>query len=116
MATSYASIGDYDRRVAVKRNKAARSANADGQRPEDAETFCTRWCKIRPVSGREALQNQQTQADVTHRVRMHSDTQTRQITPAMWLVTGDAERLNIVRVFDPDGRRIEIELECVERQ
>jgi SPP1 family predicted phage head-tail adaptor len=108
-------VGDYDQRITVYQNKSGRSANPDGQRPEDGEVVCTRWGKALPVTGTENFQNQQTAANVTWRVWIHSDAESRTIAPKMWLVLADGTRLNVLRAFDPDGRRMEIELECVER-
>jgi len=107
--------GEYNQRVGVYRNPSDRSANTDGQRPEDETKFIDRWAAVWPVGGRERFLAQQVQADVTHRVRMRSDNQTRQITSAYWLLLSDGTRLNIKRVYDVDLRKVEIEMECNER-
>lgn len=105
--------GQYDKRVTIWKNEP--TYNADGQLVENAVEFISRWVNIRPVGGQEQFQAQQTQADVTHLMRMHSDTQTRTITPQMWITTHDGRRLDIQRVFDVGERRIELELECNQR-
>lgn len=112
---SKAAIGNYTERVTIYQDPSTRSVSDDGQKPEDGEVYCTRWARRLPVSGSERFQNLQVQAEVTHRLRIHSDTQTRAITPAMWLVTSDGTRLDLLRIFDPDDRRMELELECKER-
>ena len=107
--------GEYDQRVTIWQNKSDRSANTDGQRPEDSEQYIQRWARVKPISGGERFLAQQTKADVTHRVWMHSDSRTRAITPKMWLTLRDGTRLNIKRVFDAELRNIEVELECNQR-
>jgi len=108
-----ANAGGYDKRVRVYRDDP--TENDDGQKVEAPKLFCRRWAKEVPVGGTERPLDQQMQADVTHRVRMHSDSHTRQITPKMWLLLSDGTRLNIKRVFDVEGRRTELELECNQR-
>jgi len=108
-----AHAGDYDKRVKVYRNVA--TENPDGQKVETPELFCRPWAKTVPVGGTERPLDQQLQADVTHLVRMHSDSRSRQITPKMWLILADGTRLNIKRAVDVEGRGIEVELECNER-
>ena len=105
--------GEYDQRVTVWKD--APTTNADGQRVENSTEVGRRWCSIHPLSGRERFMAQQAQADVTHRVRMRSDTLTRTIRPTHWLTMRDGTRLDIERVFDIDMRKIELELQCNER-
>lgn len=108
-----ARAGDYNKRVRIMQDDP--SENPDGQKVEDPTLLCRRWAKVVPFGGGERFQDGQTQADVTHRVRMHSDSHTRQITPKMWLLLSDGTRLNIERVLDVEGRRTELELLCNER-
>jgi hypothetical protein len=55
-------------------------------------------------------------ADVTHIVSLPYDTTTGAIDPTYWLkVAKTAERLNVSRAYDPQRRRREVELECVQR-
>ncbi len=110
-------IGSYDRRVTVWQNEP--TYNTDRQPVENGVEFISRWVNVRPVAGPERggerFQAQQTQADVTHLVRMHSDSQTRTITPKMWLTLHNGTRLDITRITDVGFRQIELELECNER-
>ena len=108
-----ANAGDYDKRVRIYQDDPAE--NTDGQKVEVPKLFCRRWAKVVPVAGGERFLDGQTTADVTHCVRMHSDSKTRRITPKMWLLLADDTRLNIKRALDVEGRRTEIELECNER-
>lgn len=108
--------GEFRTRVIVCRNNSSASANTDGEVPESEEEVCRRWASIWPVRGRERDLNDQMQADVTHTVRLRYDTTTAAITPKYWLkVQGTTERLNVSRAYDPDRRRREIHLECVQR-
>lgn len=110
-------VGSYDKRVTIWQNEP--TYNTDRQPVENPVEFISRWVNIRSVTGRgrggERFQAQQTQADVTHLVRMHYDSQTKIITPKMWLTKHDGTRLDILLAFDVDDRHIELELECNQR-
>ncbi|KKK62028.1 hypothetical protein LCGC14_3008450 [marine sediment metagenome] len=105
--------GEFDQRVTVCKNDP--TTNTDGQKVAVEDEWIRRWAKVMPVAGREWLLAQQTQADVSYRVRMRRDTQTKTITPQMWLKLRDGTVLNIKRVTDVELRKIEIELECNQR-
>ncbi len=105
--------GEFDHRVTVCKN--VPTTNPDGQKVPVEDEWIRRWAKVTPLSGNERMLAQQTQADVTYRVRMRRDTQTKTITPQMWLKLRDGTVLNIKRVFDVEMRKIEIELECNQR-
>jgi SPP1 family predicted phage head-tail adaptor len=105
--------GKKRERVAVYSNTP--TVNSDGERIESEVKLFEPWVEIQPVSGIERFTARQTQSNVTHIVRMRSDSYSRTITPRFWIIMSDgATRLNIVRVFDRDQRRRELELECVE--
>jgi len=105
--------GEYDQRVTIWRN--VPTVNSDGQKVEVATEYIRRKVSVRPLSGKERFLAQQTQADVTHRVRMRRDNQTKAITPKDWLSLRDGTRLDVTRVFDVDMARRELELECKQR-
>ncbi len=105
--------GQYDKRVTVWKN--VPTTNDDGQRVQTPVEFIERWARIMPITGTERFIAQQTKADITHRVRMRSDSQTRTITAKMWITMRDGTRLDIKRVFDVDVRKVELELECNQR-
>ena len=105
--------GEYDQRVTVHRDSPG--TNADGQRVEAGAALMRRWAKVEPYGGNEREGNQQQHADVTHRVYMRSDRETRAITPKDWLVLRDGTRLDITRTYDRDLRRVEIVMECNQR-
>ena len=109
--------GEYDRRVTIYYNLAARTANADGQRPESETEYCKRWCSVIPRSAVERFMSRQMKDDVTHVVRMRRDSETKLITSAYWFDLSDGTRMNIVSgPFDVDGRQIEIMFDVVERR
>jgi len=92
------------------------TTNTDGERVESAIKLFQPWVEIQPVRGTEQFAAKQTQSQVTHIVRMMSDSYSRTITPAFWLIRADGTtRLNVVRVYDPKQRRQELELECIEQ-
>ena len=71
---------------------------------------------IEPLSGAELLRAQQTEPDVTHRVRMRFR---RGLTPKHWIEYTDGlssgkVTLGIVSVHDLNGRGRELELMCRE--
>ena len=108
-----ARAGEYDQRVTVCKNDP--TTNPDGQQVPAEDEWIRRWASVLPVSGRERLLAQQTQADITYRVRMRYDTQTKTIMPQWHLKLRDGTVLNIKRVFDVEMRKTEIELECNQR-
>ena len=109
----WTTAGEYDQRVTVYKN--VPTTNPDGQQVAAENGWIVRWAKVTPVSGQERGLAQQTQADVTYRVRMRYDTQTKTITPPMHLKLRDGTVLNITRAFDVEMRKTEMELECNQR-
>lgn len=105
--------GAYNQRISICKNEP--TTNTDGQRPANENVWIQRWASVNPLSGRERLIAQQTQADVTYRVRMRYDTQTKTIDPTMHLKLRDGTVLNITRAFDLEMAKTEIELECTRR-
>ena len=77
------------------------------------ETVCTLRCSTRAMSGREYLLAQQMSAAASHELTTRYQAG---ITTEMRLVNQDGTRtLQITAVLDPDGRRRELKLMCVER-
>jgi len=105
--------GEYDQRVAIYRDTG--SVNADGQRLENDAMVARRWAKVEPAGGGERFANQQQHAETTHKVRMRSDTITRTLSGRDWIRLRDGTRLDVLRAYDVDLRRVEIALECKER-
>lgn len=113
MKRTDARAGDYTDRVRVCQSTP--STNADGQLVESASDYVRRWAKVRTVGGSERPVAGQLTADLTHRVRLRYDAQTKSITPKMWLLLEDGTRLDIQRVVDVDRAHVELELECNQR-
>lgn len=109
--------GEYDKYITVYKNDPARSANTDGQRPEDDKEHCKRWGSVSPMRATEQLLSQQVRGTVTHEVRMRRDSVTKSITSGFWLVLTDGTRLNVVGgPFDIGSRKMELMFTCRERQ
>jgi SPP1 family predicted phage head-tail adaptor len=106
--------GEYDHRVTIWRNEP--TTNDDGQQVELPAQFIRRWAAVEPMNGREFMLLQQTQADLSHRVRMWSDSQTRTITTADWLTLRDGTRLDVKSVANLNLADVELELMCNVRQ
>lgn len=88
-----------------------------GEPLEYWEEIAARWASVRPVSGSEGLGGNQQIAEVTHTVRMASDRQTRSIGPKMRLkFKSDPDRcpLEVLRSYDLNERRMEVEVMCKE--
>lgn len=107
--------GEYDKRCTVYRNSTTRAANADGQRPESAESVCSRWVSVMPARAAERFLSLQAKTDISHVVRMRRDSVTKDITAAYWLVLTDGTRLDIRSIYDVDSRKIELQMECNQR-
>lgn len=107
--------GDYRHRVTIWRNDSSRTANTDGQRPEDAEQFCQRWASVQPVRAAERYLSQQVKHDVTHEVRMRRDSSTKLIDSSYWITLRDGTRLDVRSIYDVDQEQRELRLECNER-
>jgi SPP1 family predicted phage head-tail adaptor len=108
---------EFNTKIRVYQQDSTATPNTDGQIPETESLFIERWAKLTPTRGMERFLAQQNQADVLYRVRVHYDRRTTEITPKMWIriVDADTTRLNIARIYDPDGKRRELELECTRR-
>ncbi len=105
--------GDYNHRITVWRNEP--TTNPDGQQVEVPVEFIERWVSVETMDGTEGVIGKQTQAHVTHRVKMRYDTQTQTITAKMWITLRDGTRLDITNSVDVTGRKIELELSCTQR-
>ena len=108
--------GRYDQRVRVFK-RASGNVNADGQdeNPDGETLVARRWASVLPVTGNERTMVGANQADVTHAVKMHSDSVTQTIAPEMWVKLGDGTRLDISSAFDVELRGVEIQLNCNKR-
>lgn len=71
-----------------------------------------RWARVTALSGREWQQAQKVNAEVTHKVVVRSDSETRDIGPS-WRVKY-RERIYEILSLLPDEKNIQIDLLCKE--
>lgn len=76
----------------------------------DWEDVAIVWASVEPLRGREYIQLQNTQAELTTRIRIRYQPG---ITPAMRVLYDD-RKFNIQSVIDPEERHRELELMCIE--
>jgi len=108
--------GRFNQRLAIRANDADRSANTDGQLPDDPTLITHRWAEIKPIRGTQRFIAQQNKEDITHLIRMRYDAVTKDITAKHWLTHEDGRRFDIKRSFDVEEGRREIEMECTQRR
>lgn len=79
--------GKRDQRVTVERFTS--TPDGAGGTTESWSTYCTRWVEVKPLSGRERSQAQQTESPANYRMIFPRDTVTAQITTADRVVWRD---------------------------
>lgn len=100
--------GKLRHRVIIQ--KATETRDAHGGITRTWADVSTVWASVEPLSGREFLDASQTEADISHRVRIrHYD----DLTPSHRIVHG-GRHLNIETIMNRDERDIELELMCKE--
>ena len=100
--------GRYRHRVTIKDKVVARDSY--GEEDVTWTNVATIWADVQPIRGREYLELDQAQADVTHRVYVRHRTG---IEPTMRLYLG-SRILQIESVIRPEERKIGLELICRE--
>lgn len=110
--------GKYRTRVQIRRLKSSLTPDAAGQINETTaanwETYIKRWAEIITKGSREFLVGDQQNAQITHLVRVRSDSDTRAALTGMRLEF-DGRILSIAEPpRDRDEQRIEVEFACVE--
>ena len=81
-----------------------------GQPVETWDTFDTVWASVEPLTGREYFQAQQTQAEISYRVRIRYLSG---VEPTMRVIHG-SRTLEILAVLNAEERNREIQLMCRE--
>ena len=99
-----------NRFVSVYQQSTSTSPNTDGGFEEEASKYWSGWCRAWPLRGNEAKAMEHQQAVTDWIVEMRYSTATAAINSKMWIVLPDSTRLNITSVYDPDGRRRNIEI------
>ena len=102
----------HNRYATIYQQSTATTANEDGGFDEEASTYCQRWVRAWSLRGNEPAAMEHMQAITEWVVQMRYDDVTAAITTKMWIVLPGNERLNITSVFDPDGRRRDIEIKA----
>lgn len=98
------------RRTRVTIEQPTVAPDAAGQLVATWTTYCSRWARVAAAGGDESFERRQLQAETQWVINLPNDSQTRAITTAM-RVTWGGRVVNIARVYDPDGRRVEIEIQ-----
>jgi len=75
------------------------------------QDVATVWASVEPIRGREYVLLQNTQSELTTRIRIRYRAG---ITPAMRVLYG-TRGFDIQSVIDPEERHIELQLMCIER-
>lgn len=110
--------GKLNRRVEFQRQTEPRAVNDYNEPSNDGwKTFALAWAADGSKSGRELWQAQQVQADITHvlTIRYRTD-----LNPKMRCLLhercapGGKRTLNIESITDPEGQRVELQLNCKE--
>lgn len=107
--------GLKNQRVTIQtRNETSRDAMG-GISPTWEDTY-REWAYVRPARGREFEAAASTQGQILWLVTLNYDNRTKSLSPKnrlRWDNNADTT-LEILRAWDVDGLRKEIELECVE--
>jgi SPP1 family predicted phage head-tail adaptor len=81
--------GELRHRVELQRNEAAESAQDEYGAPIPNQiTYARPWCKIEPVSGREAEYAKSFAASVSHKITMRYNS-TQPVKPTDLIIWGD---------------------------
>ncbi len=100
--------GAYRHRITLQ--QATETRDSLGGTVQAWATFATVWAAIEPLSGRELLQAQQVQAEVTHRVRLRY---MNGVTAELRVLFG-TRYFNILSAVNVQERNREIVLTCKE--
>jgi SPP1 family predicted phage head-tail adaptor len=101
-------IGRLRHRIIIE--QATETQDADGSVIETWSIYATAWASIEPLSGREYIAAQSTQADVTHRIRLRYLSG---VTPKMH-VNYSSRIFNILSVININEQNRELQLMCKE--
>jgi SPP1 family predicted phage head-tail adaptor len=111
------SVGAYDQFVVVQRRIEERTT-----RGEAVITYVDAfqiWAAVEPLSGRELFAAQQTQSEVTTRVRMHWRRGITELMRVKHITSFQSPNLfdlyDVVSVIDDKSRHIELHLMCTRR-
>jgi SPP1 family predicted phage head-tail adaptor len=107
------SAGELNNRVSIETASTARDTTTGEAAPTFTSAFSC-WAAVEPLNGRELLQAQAAQADVTHRVRVRYSSDTAKISPRDRIRMTDRIRgdriFNILSVQNVSERRAVIQI------
>ena len=104
--------GKFDKRVSVL-EKTEEEQNEYGHFPENWRVAFSRWAEFQTAGGKEFRQQEQVQAEVSHRIVLRSDNQTRGITPKHRIGFNDRV-FEITKSVDVNEGLQEVAVECKE--
>jgi SPP1 family predicted phage head-tail adaptor len=103
--------GDLHHQVTIQSRAAASPQKTARGAPDEPWTpFCTAWAAIEPLRGREFLEAQSVQSEVTTRIRIRYRAS---VTAGMRVVHG-ATVYDIAAVVNPKARNVELHLMCTQ--
>lgn len=105
--------GEYSTKCRIEFLNDAAEPTAMNEPVQDWDLYCSRWCRLHPVSGREFVAGDKTQAEVQYRAWVRYDTTTVEITPKMRLKAG-SKVYNILRASDSYSEHREIVMDLRE--
>jgi SPP1 family predicted phage head-tail adaptor len=108
--SGYASTGSLNNQVTLL--KASSSRTPTGEFVQSHEVVSVVWASIQMLAAKYTEKPQQVVTEATHKVTIRYMPG---ITTANLVKTLDARIWNIESVFDPDERRVELQLFCYER-
>ena len=74
-----------------------------------------RWAEVIAVNGREFVDGERLEAEVSHLLKLHYDSTTKTIQSEMRIVIDEtSQKLNIVTAYPAGNRRREMILQCRE--
>jgi SPP1 family predicted phage head-tail adaptor len=110
-------VGKFDQRITLQRRIEER--NVIGESVITYQNAISAWAAVEPLTGRELFAAQQTQSEITTRIRMHWQ---RGITERMRVVHVTSYRTprtqdvyDVLAVLDDRSQHQELQLMCVRR-
>lgn len=104
---AYTPVGSMDKQITILNTP---TRDSDGTFA-DATTFGTSWAAIRSLQGRELYKAQEVVQEVTHMVTIPFMTSVQE----QMTISFDGRTFVIEAIQDPDERKVELRLLCVER-
>lgn len=104
--------GKFDKRVSILEKNEA-TLNEYGHAVDNWEFKFKRWADFATAGGREFQQQDQTQSEVTHKIFLRSDTQTRRLT-SKHRIQFKQRTFELTKAVDIDEDRMEVGCDCKE--